>query len=189
MKWERLYKDMRLSIDGLGIVFYSAGAVKDIPIGENFLEKEYWDPQKVAEHIWKGDIVGVCTEGDSYDFELRFRAGAPDAGIIEQCPAYLELAVMIDGDALNVIDLYWLMDWQNECPEEQRVEIEPGFYRMTLFAEPPLRAVKARMSSEEFDEYLDRPRVIYVYLNRLEKPLESEWKSGVPDIYWAYEEA
>ena len=106
MKWERLYKDMRLSIDGLGIVFYSAGAVKDIPIGENFLEKEYWDPQKVAEHIRKGDIVGACTEGDSYDFELRFRAGAPDAGIIEQCPAYLELAVMIDGDALNVIDLY-----------------------------------------------------------------------------------
>ena len=110
MKWERLYKDMRLSIDGLGIVFYSAGAVKDIPIGEDFLEKEYWDPQKVTEHIRKGDIVGVCTEGDSYDFELRFRTGAPDAGIIEQCPAYLELSVSVDGDALNVIDLYWLMD-------------------------------------------------------------------------------
>ena len=59
---------------------------------------------------------------------------------------------------------------------------------MRLFAEPPLRAVKECMSSEEFDEYLDRPRVMYVYLNRLEKPLESEWKSGVPDIYWAYEE-
>ena len=52
MKWERLYKDMRLSIDGLGIVFYSAGAVKDIPIGENFLEKEIYKipvPEELGE--------------------------------------------------------------------------------------------------------------------------------------------
>ena len=36
MKWENLHKDIILSPAGMGIVFYSDGAVKNIPIGEAF---------------------------------------------------------------------------------------------------------------------------------------------------------
>ena len=43
MKWENINKDMMLSPTGMGIIFYSNGAVKDIPIGEDYLNKEYWD--------------------------------------------------------------------------------------------------------------------------------------------------
>ena len=57
MKWENINKDMVLSPTGMGIVFYSEGAVKDIPIGKDYLNKEYWDTQKVGDHIRKGGIV------------------------------------------------------------------------------------------------------------------------------------
>lgn len=186
MKWEELNKNIRLSIDGLGIVFYSDGAVKDIPIGEDYLEKEFMDPQKVAAHVRKGDIVGVCTEGDSYEFEIRFRGGLPDDEIREKYPASLRLAIEVSGGALNVIDLYWLMKWQNDCPAGQRVEIEPGFYQMTLCAEPPLRAVEGLLGEEDLDIYIERPRVVYVFLDRLDAMPEVEWSGGVPDIYEAY---
>ena len=41
MKWENIHKNILLSPTGMGIVFYSETAVKNIPTGENFLEKEY----------------------------------------------------------------------------------------------------------------------------------------------------
>ena len=56
---ENIFLDMNLTIDGMGIVFYSDGAVKNISEGEDFFSREYEDEEKVAEHIKKGDIVGL----------------------------------------------------------------------------------------------------------------------------------
>ena len=89
---------------------------------------------------------------------------------------------------LNVVDLYDLMDWQNDCPKEQQIEVEPGFYHLTFSGEQPKFAVKEKLSDEEYDELLDKPSIIYIHINRLETVPESKWKGGVPFMYWAYEE-
>ncbi len=187
MKWESINKDLRLSPTGMGIVFYSSGAVKDIPIGEDYLNKEYWNPQKVGDHIRKGDLVAICTGCDSDEYELRFRSGYPDDEIAKKYPAHLRLFIEVTGNEINVIDLYQLMNWQNNCPKEQQIELEPGFYHMTFCGEPPMFVMEQALSAEEYDELLDRPSVIYVHINRLEAAPEGKWKGGVPYLYWAYE--
>lgn len=188
MKWENINKDLILSPTGMGIIFYSKGAVKDIPIGENYLNKEYWEAQKVGDHIRKGDIVAICTGCDSEEYELRFRSGYPDDEIAEKYPAHLRLFIEVIGNEINVGDLYELMDWQNNCPKEQQIEVEPGFYHLTFSGEPPRSVMGEELDDEEYDELLDKPSVIYIYINRLDTMPESKWKGGVPFLYWAYEE-
>lgn len=192
MKWENINKDMVLSPTGMGIVFYSEGAVRDIPIGKDYLNEEYWDGQKVGDHIRKGDIVSICTGCDSEEYELRFRSGYPDDEIVEKYPAHLRLFIEIIGNEMNVIDLYDLMDWQDNCPREQQIDLEPGIYHLTFCGEEPGFARLRGLSDEEHDELMDelmeKPNVIYVHINKLETRPESHWKGGVPYFYWAYEE-
>ena len=133
-----------------GNCFYSNGAVKDIPIGEDYLNREYWDAQKVGDHI---------------------------------CAFFIEVV----GNEINVADLYWLMNWQNNCPKEQQIEVEPGFYHLKFSGEQPKFAMKEEFSDEEYDELLDKPCIIYIHINRLETMPENKWKGGVPYMYWAYE--
>ena len=187
MKWENINKDMMLSPTGMGIIFYSNGAVKDIPIGEDYLNKEYWDAQKVGDHIRKGDIVSICTGCDSEEYELRFRSGYPDDEIVKKYPAHLRLFIEVVGNEINVADLYWLMNWQNNCPKEQQIEVEPGFYHLTFSGEQPKFAMEEELNDEEYDELLDKPSIIYIHINRLETMPENKWKGGVPYMYWAYE--
>lgn len=188
MKWEHLCKDIKLSLDGLGMVFYSEGAVQQIPIGEDYFKKEFLDPQKVAEHIRCGDMIAICTEGESYEFELRFRSGCPSDEIQQNYPAQLQFAIHVMGTEINVVDVYWLMQWKNDCPKKQQVELEPGIYQMKVCGEPPLRALEEQLSEEECEEYANRPRVVYIFLDRLEEMPEQHWNNGVPDLYWAYDE-
>lgn len=105
MRWENINKDMMLSPTGMGIIFYSEGAVKDIPSGEDFLNKEYWDAQNVGDHIRKGDIVAICTGCDSEEYELRFRSGYPDDEIAEKYPAHLRLFIEVMGNEINLNSL------------------------------------------------------------------------------------
>ena len=188
MKWEHLCKDIILPLDGLGMLFYSEGAVKHIPVGEDYFEKVFSQPQKVSEHIRQGDMIGICTGGESADFELRFRSGSPSEEIQQKYPAQLQFAIHVMGTKLNVVDVYWLMRWKNDCPKEQQVEIESGIYQMTVCGEPPLSALEEQFSEEECEEYANRPRVVYIFLDRLEAMPEQDWNKGVPDLYWAYEE-
>lgn len=191
MKWENINKDIVLEPEGLGIVFYSEGAVKDIPIGEDYLNKEYWDSKKVGDHIRKGDIVSICTGCDSDEYELRFRSGYPSNEIAEQYPAHLRLFIEVVGNEIKVMDLYDLMDWQNDCPKEHQIEVEQGFYHLTFSAEAPRFAQLEGLNDEEHDKLLDelseRPSIIYIHVNRLEEAPERKWKGGVPNLYWAYD--
>jgi len=167
--WESLNIDMPISIDGMGIVFYSDKATEDIKEGEDYLSTEYFKPEQVAGHIRKGDIVGFCT-GSSGDYMLKFRSGYPDEDLIEQYPVSARLAIVVDGGKISAIDLFWLMDWSADCPSEQQIEIEDGIYHITLLT---------RISETEI--WGDN-QIIYVFLNRLDEMPELSWR-GVPQLY------
>ncbi|MDE7225047.1 MAG: hypothetical protein K2O34_14875 [Acetatifactor sp.] len=83
METGKIYYDLDLVIDGMGIVLYSEGAVQDLVEGENFFQRDYATPQQAAAHIRKGDIVGFCT-GSGGRYHIKFREGYPDKHISEQ---------------------------------------------------------------------------------------------------------
>jgi hypothetical protein len=161
-------KDIDLMIDGLGIVFYSPETNKNIPEGYDFFGEEYEKPEDVIKHIKKGDVVGFCT-GTSGDFTLKFREGYPDEKILTEYPVALRLGIDIQDEKLCVIDLYWLMDWNSECPIEQIIPIDSGYYHITLCTRQPDSGVWG-------DE-----QTIFVYLNKLDSMPELKYL-GVPTL-------
>ena len=50
-----------LSIDGMGIVLFSAEVMKSVISGSDFLAQEFTNPEQVGAHIRKGDITAFCT--------------------------------------------------------------------------------------------------------------------------------
>ena len=168
MTSEKINYDINLIVDGMGIVFYSDGAVKNIKEGEDFFEKEYEDPNKVAEHIKKGDIVGFCT-GSSGEYILKFRRGYPSNEIDQEYPISIRLAIVIDGGRLCIKDLFALMDWNSECEKDQQIKIEDGIYHITLNTKIPASGIDG-----------DRQE-IYVFLNKLDKIHKLMWE-GVPQL-------
>ena len=87
-------KDIHLSIDGMGIVFYSPETNKNIPEGCDFFNEEYSKPEDVSKHIKKGDVVGFCT-GSSGTYTLRFREGYPAESLLEEYSVAIRLGIDI----------------------------------------------------------------------------------------------
>ncbi len=162
-------KDIELVIDGMGIVFYSPETNKEIPEGIDFFNNEYSNPDDVAKHLKKGDVVGFCT-GTGGEFTLRFRDGYPDESIIDEYPVCVRLGIDIKDDKLCMIDLFWLMEWSVECPKEQILNIVPGYYHITLCTKCPESGVWGDNQT------------IYVYLNKLNEMPELVW-NGVPQLF------
>ena len=158
-------KDIHLTIDGMGIVFYSPETNKNIPEGCNFLE-EYSTPEDVAKHIKKGDVVGFCT-GSSGNFTLKFKEGYPDEKLLTEYPVAIRLGIDIQDEKLCVIALFWLSEWSTECPLEQILPIDPGYYHITLCTRKPDSGI-----------WGDK-QTIFVYLNKLDSMPELAW-AGVP---------
>ncbi len=161
-------QDIRLMTDGMGIVFYSPETNRDVPEGCNFFEEEYSKPEDVARHIKKGDVVGFCT-GSGGNFMLKFREGYPKEDLLAEYPVVLRLGIDIQDEKLCVIDLFWLMEWSTECPLEQMISIDPGFYHITLCTKKPDSGIWG-------DE-----QTIFVYLNKLNSMPELTWP-GVPQL-------
>ncbi len=159
-------KDIHIMIDGMGIVFYSPETNKNIPEGCNFFEEEYSKPEDVARHIKKGDIVGFCT-GSSGNFTLKFREGYPEENLLVEYPVAIRLGIDIQDEKLCVIDLFWLMEWGTECPLEQIIPIDSGYYHITLCTRKPDSGI-----------WGDK-QTIFVYLNKLDSMPELAWP-GVP---------
>ena len=162
-------KDIELGTDGMGIVFFSPETTKDIPIGADFLQTEFTKPADVARHLKQGDVVGFCT-GTGGDFTLKFREGYPDDEISKEYPVTARLGIDIRDDKLCAIDLYWTMEWSNECPPEQTLKINSGYYHITLCTRCPASG------------YWGDGQTIYVYLNRLEEMPQLSW-TGVPMLF------
>ncbi|OFS24193.1 hypothetical protein [Clostridium sp. HMSC19A10] len=161
--------DINISIDGMGIIFYSDSAVKNIVEGEDYLTNEYEIPELVGNHIRKGDIVGFCT-GSSGEYSLKFRSGQPSNKLKEEYPIGIYLGIVINGGRLCVKDLFWLMDWNPECPDDQQFNLDDGVYEM--------RVHTARPKSGFYGDN----QTIYVYLNKVDKMPQLPW-NGVPQLF------
>lgn len=159
-------KDIHLTIDGMGIVFYSPETNKNIPDGYNFLNEEYTKPEDVAKHIKKGDVVGFCT-GSSGNFTLKFKEGYPEEKLLAEYPVAIRLGIDVQDETLCVIDLFRLTKWITECPSEQVIPIDPGYYHMTVCTRIPDSGI-----------WGDK-QTIFVYLNKLDSMPELAWP-GVP---------
>ena len=164
MKFEE--KDIHLVIDGMGIVFYSPKTNQNILEGSNFFDEEYSKPEDVARHIKKGDVVGFCT-GSSGEFIIKFREGYPEDNLLAEYPVSIRLGVDIQDETLCVIDLFWLMEWSSECPLEQTISIDSGYYHITVCTRKPDSGIWGDQ------------QIIFVYLNKLDSMPELTWP-GVP---------
>ncbi|MCH5345364.1 MAG: hypothetical protein J1E64_15160 [Acetatifactor sp.] len=162
-------KDINIEIDGMGIVMYSPKTVEGIPQGYDYLSKEYSIPYQVAEHLKKGDMVGFCT-GSGGSYILKVREGYPSNEIDEQYPISIRLGIDIQDNKMCFIDLFWLMEWYDDCPEEQSIELEKGYYHITLLTCKPESGIWG-------DD-----QIIYVYLNKLSAMPELTWQ-GVPELF------
>ena len=162
-------KDVEIDIAGMGLVIYSSEAMKYVCEGENFFQKEFSTPQKVAEHIAKGDIVGFNT-GTSGRFIIKVREGYPNNTINEQFPISIRLAIEVKGNKLSIIDLFWLMEWCDEVPEEQQVCVEEGIYHLTILTRQPNSGIWG--DNQE----------IYIFMNKLDEMPRLSW-SGVPQLF------
>lgn len=83
----------------------------------NFLNEEYSEPEDVARHIKKGDVVSFCT-GTGGDFTLKFREGYSTDELLEEQDVAIRLGIDLQDDKLCRIDLFWLSEWSGECPPE-----------------------------------------------------------------------
>lgn len=159
-------KDIELDISGLGIILYSESNVKQIKEGEDYFLSSYSMPQQVAEHVMEGRIVGFCT-GSSGVYILRIREGYPDNEILMSSEFKLRLGIEVIDNGILFRDLYDLMEWDHRCPTDQYMELENGYYQITLFGELPESGI------------IGDNQVINVYLNKLQDMPELKY-NGVP---------
>ena len=82
----------------------------------------------------------------------------------------IRLGIQVSGGELRVIDLFWLSEFDPDCPGEQTLALEDGFYHITLNTRKPKSGL-----------WGDR-QVIYVYLNKMPQMPELAWP-GVPCLF------
>ncbi len=159
----------RLSIDGMGIVLFSAKAMEYVAPETDFLDAEFMRPEQIAAHIKKGDITGFCT-GSGGDFELYFVSGYPSNEILEKYPVSIRLGLDVQGGSIQFCDLFWLTKWSTDFPENQILPMADGYYEMTVCTCMPESG------------YWGSDQTIYIYLNQVEKMPELTWP-GVPYLF------
>lgn len=157
-----------VSTTGIGIVLHSGNVAKQIPDRYNYLQNEYWESKKVAEHIRKGDMVGFCT-GSPGNYILKFREGYPGVEIEEKYPISIRLGICVDDGKIYVRDLYELLEWNKECDESRQLSIKNGYYHITLQTQVPSSGI------------LGDNQTIYVFLNELDEMPQLRW-NGVPQL-------
>ena len=164
-----------LSIDGMGIVLFSAEVMKDVVPGGNFLTAEFTNPNQIGEHIRKGDITAFCT-GTGGDFILWLRSGYPDSNAEKEFPVIIRLALEVRGGSLQFCDLLWLSDWNTDFPQEQILSLPDGYYHITICTKKPESG------------YWGDDQIICLYFNKLEEMPELTW-IGVPYLVTEEQEA
>ncbi|MCR4637236.1 MAG: hypothetical protein K5754_13505 [Butyrivibrio sp.] len=162
-------QDIKLTLDGMGIVIYSNKALMNIEEGADYFTKEFSSPQKVSEHIKKGDIIGF-NMGSSGTYNLHVRQGYPNLDMIKKYPINARLALNVLGNKISFIDLYWLMEWSNFVPEEQTYEIEEGIYHVSVLTNKP------------FSGKIGDNQDVFIYFQKINEMPELTWE-GVPIIF------
>jgi len=148
-------KSIDIEIAGLGLIFCSPFATSQIKPGEDYLESNFEDPAQVEKQALEGRIVGVST-GSSGRYQLDVHLGYPTAETIAGYPFALRLGVEVRNGVLHVRDLYDLMDWSPDCPMQQTIQLQDGFYHITLLSAIPSSGIRG-----------DNQKIL-VYLQRLD---------------------
>ncbi len=161
-------KDITLTIDGMGIVIYSNEAMSYVAEGEDFLNKEFWAPEKVAEHIRKGDIIGFSL-GSSGNYNLHIRSGYPDEDMIQKYPKAARLVIDVKGRKVSFVDLFRLMEWSKSVPGEQTIELKDGIYHVTVLTNKPASGI------------IGDNQDIYIYFEKLDEMPKLTWE-GVSEL-------
>jgi hypothetical protein len=161
-------KEMVLNISGLGIIFYSPRFVSHISEGSNYLQSIYTTERDVQSHIQKGTLVAFCTSSPGRFF-LKFHSGYPDEEYIQTCAFKLRLGLHCDGGCVCFRDLYDLMRWQAACPPNQSIELEDGYYHVTLCSDVPKSGI------------IGHNQAIHIYLQKLDE-FPKLAKQGIPEL-------
>ena len=123
-------------IDGLGFVLYSPFAVKKIKEGEDFFSKYLLDAHSAGKMAEECKIVPFCT-GSPGNYTIRVLMGLPTDEQKLNYDYRLQVGLIVRDNELYIRDVYDLMDWTKECGLNQRIEMESGFYIVTLLTSVP----------------------------------------------------
>ena len=133
-------RELRMDIAGLGMILYSPPAASHIPRGSDYLKEHFSAPPDVARHVMDCQLTGFCT-GSPGIFYLWFANGPRDEEGIQKAEFKLRLGLQVRERTICVRDLYDLMQWVPECPPQQQVTIDDGWYRLTVSSSPPASAI------------------------------------------------
>lgn len=161
-------KNLRLDVAGLGIIFYSPFSAASILEDEDYLEKGFSNPDMVEKQAVEGQIVGVST-GTPGRFFLEVYRGYPEDAIVEKQDFKLRLGVEVRDRALCIRDLFDLLRWESKCPPVQVIELDDGFYHITLLSNMPPSGI------------LGEDQIIQVYLQQLPEMPKLRY-NGVPTL-------
>lgn len=146
-------KEIVLDISGMGIICYSPSFAEHIEEGSDYLKSNYTTEKQVQSHIQKGTIVGFGT-GSPGTFVLRFHSGYPDEGYLHRCEFKLRLGLHCVGGVVCFRDLFDLLQWHANCPPGQVLELEDGFYHVTLCSDLPESGILG--DNQEIEVYLQK---------------------------------
>lgn len=163
-----LNQTIRLEISGLGILVYSPFAAAHIGEGEDYLSDKYMDEEQVQPHIQQGTLVafGTSTPGT---FIIHVRSGYPSEETLDAADYTLRLGLQVKDRTVCLRDLFDLLDWTAECPLGQTVEMEDGFYHVTLHSNRPPTGI------------LGDEQEIWMYFQQLEE-MPALYPHGVPTL-------
>jgi hypothetical protein len=159
---------MRIEIAGLGIMIYSPENDHHIDKGEDYFSTHYQEERDVQKHIQAGSIVGFGT-GSPGSYLLQFHEGYPNEEFADRCEFVYRLGLRCVGGEVYIRDLYDLMDWDPECPREQRLELPSGIYHVTLCSSTPESGI------------LGEDQTIDIYLQPLAE-FPNLAKEGIPHL-------
>lgn len=163
-----LIRSICIDASGPGLIFYSPFSVASIRDGEDYLEIGFSDPDEVEKQALAGSLVGVST-GTSGRFHLKLFNGYPTDSEVASTQFKLRLGVEVRDRTLCIRELFDLLSWQSQCPESQIVDLDDGFYHVTL------------MSSEPPSGILGEDQVIRIYLQQTPEMPKLKY-NGVPTL-------
>jgi len=155
-------ENFKISITGLGIIFYSPKATEHIADGEKYLLENYNAPEDVIRHIYEGSIVGIGT-GTPGDFYIHiYQEQYPDIKEIE--PEYaLKLCLQVTDNVVYFRDLYVLLRWEKENSEDIKIDLENGLYEIIVCSWLPKSGIRGdnQLIEMYFNKVNSLPKLFY----------------------------
>lgn len=160
---------MCISTDGPGIVFYSEEINSSVDEEFDFFSNDFYTPEQVSKHVKKGDITCVGT-GTSGNFLLSFLEGYPSKSICDEYPSTVRLAIKITNNKMYFDDVFSLFEWSKNHSRDLTVELENGFYHLTLLTKLP--------STRKWGDNQE----ILIFVKKINKMPQLMWE-GVPSFH------